>query len=146
VALKDFTLPAKLEALDIESHKIVKRFEKSEKHVLSAEIRQTVSTLLHLVIRAAKTQIEERRKKRPLLNTLELLWKIDVELEYMKLQVRKSYTLRLINESCYESWSRQILEVGGLLGGRLKTVREGVDAAQAHNKAKDQRQTSLFDN
>jgi hypothetical protein len=146
VALKDFTLLAKLEALDIETHKIVKRYEKSEKHVLSAEIRQTVATMLHLVIRAAKTQIEERRKKRPLLNTQELLWQTDVEIEYMKLQVRKSYALRLINESCYEAWSRQILEIGGLLGGWLKTVRESVDTAQAHYKGKDQRQTTLFDN
>jgi hypothetical protein len=145
VALKDFTLLAKLEALDVETHKIVKRFEKSERHVLSAEIRQTIAAMLHLVIRAAKMQIEERRKKRPLLQTLELLWKMDVELEYMKLQVRKSYTLRLINESCYEAWSRQILEVGGLLGGWLKTVREGVDAMQAHSKGSDPRQKTLFD-
>jgi hypothetical protein len=79
------------------------------------------------------------------LNTQELLWQTEVEIEYMKLQVRKSYALRLINESCYEAWSRQILEIGGLLGGWLKTVRESVDAAQAHNKGKDPRRT-LFDN
>jgi hypothetical protein len=142
VALNDFNLLAKLEALDVETHKIVKKFEKSERHVLSAEIRQTVASLLHLVIRAAKMQIEERRRKRPLVDTLLLLWQIDVELEYMKWQVRKSYTLRLINESCYEAWSRQTVEIGAILGSWLKTVREGVDAAQAR-KATDPRQGSL---
>lgn len=145
VALSDFILLAKLEALDVETHKIVKRFEKSEKHVLSAEIRITLSNLLHLVIRAAKTQMEERRKKRPPLQTQELLWQTDVELEYLKIQVRKSFTLRLINEGCYEAWSRQIAEVGGLLGGWLKKTRESVEAAQAHaQQGKQPKQGSLF--
>ncbi len=43
-----------------------------------------------------------------------------------------SRNLRLINEGCYEAWSRQILEVGGLLGGWLKKTRDNVEAAQAH--------------
>lgn len=138
MALSDFTLLAKLEALDIETHKIVKRFEKSEKHVLSAEIRTTLSNLLHLVIRAAKTQMEEKRKRRPPLQTQELLWQTDVELEYLKIQVRKSFALRLINEGCYEAWSRQISEVGGLLGGWIKKNRETVEAVQAHAQAAKQ--------
>lgn len=145
MSLKDFTLLAKLEALDVESHKIVKRFEKSEKHVLSAEIRHTLATLLHLVIRAAKTQMEERRKRRPLLQTMELLWQTDVELEYLKIQVRKSFALRLINEGCYEAWSRQIAEVGGLLGGWIKKVKESVDAAPAaQQKPREPKQGSLI--
>ena len=143
MALQDFTLLAKLEALDIETHKIVKRYEKSEKHVLSAEIRHTTAGLLRLVIRTAKTQMEERRRRRPLIKTLELLWQMDVELEYLKVQVRKSFALKLINEGCYEAWSRQILEVGGLLGGWLKRVRDGVEAAQAHSPKGASRQGSL---
>ena len=63
MSLQNFTLLAKLEALDLEGHKICKRFEKSEKHVLSAEIRHTNANLLRLVIRAAKTQLEERRTR-----------------------------------------------------------------------------------
>jgi len=143
MALKDFTLLAKLEALDIETHKIVKRFEKSEKHVLSAEIRHTVATLLRLVIRAAKTQLEERRKRRPLVKTLELLWQMDVELEYLKVQVRKSFTLQLISPGCYEAWSRQILEVGGILGGWLNSTRDNVERAQAYTPKGGPRQGSL---
>ena len=126
MSLKDFTLLARLEALDLEGHKIVKRFEKSEKHVLSAEIRHTNAELLHLIIRAAKTQLEERRTRKPLLGTRELLWKADVELEYLRLQVRKSFALRLINEKTYEDWSRMIRECGGLLGAWLKKVNEAV--------------------
>lgn len=124
MSLQNFTLLAKLEELDLQSHSIVKKFEKSEKHVLSAEIRHTNATLLHLVIRAAKTQLEERRMRHPLARTRELLWQADVELEYLKIQVRKSFALRLINEKVYEEWTRGILACGGLLGGWLKKVNE----------------------
>ena len=130
MSLKDFTLLAKLEALDLETHNIVKKFEKSERHVLSAAIRHTLETLLKLVIGAVKTQLEERRKKRPPVKTRELLWQADVELEYLKTQVRKSFTLRLINEKTYEIWSRQILEVGGLLGGWIKGVDGTIEKYQ----------------
>jgi len=130
VSLQNFTLLAKLEALDLEGHKICKRFEKSEKHVLSAEIRHTNANLLRLVIRAAKTQLEERRTRRPLLTTRELLWKTDVELEFLRLQVRKSFALRLINEKVYEDWSRLIHECGKLLGAWIKKVNESVDKTQ----------------
>ena len=128
--LKDFTLLAKLEALDLEAHKIVKKFEKSERHVLSADIRHTNATLLKLVIGAVKIQLEERRKKRPPIKTKDMLWQIDTELEYLKTQVRKSFALKLINEKTYESWSRQIQEVGGLLGGWIKGVDTTIEKMQ----------------
>ena len=135
MALKDFTLLAKLEELDLEGHKIVKRFEKSEKHVLSAEIRHTNAELLHLIIRAAKTQLEERRARKPLLGTRELLWRADVELEYLRLQVRKSFALRLINEKTYEDWSRLIRDCGALLGAWLKKVGDGLAKAPENRPA-----------
>lgn len=126
MALKDFTLLAKLEALDLESHKFCQKFNKAERHVLSAEIRHTNATLLRLILRAAKTQLEERRTRRPLLGTRELIWQADVELEYLRLQVRKALALKLIAPSAYESWSRMIHECGGLLGAWLKKVNEFV--------------------
>ena len=130
MSLKDFTLLAKLEALDLETHNICKKFEKSERHVLSAAIRHTLETLLKLVIGAVKTQLEERRKKRPPIKTREMLWQADVELEYLKTQVRKAFALRLVNEKTYEIWSRQILEVGGLLGGWIKAVDNTLEKMQ----------------
>ncbi|MFV0423738.1 four helix bundle protein [Oleidesulfovibrio sp.] len=144
MSLKDFTLLAKLEALDIETHKIVKRFEKSERHVLSAEIRHTVATLLHLVIKATKTQLEEKRKKRPPVTTREILWQTDVELEYLRVQVRKSFALRLINEGCYEVWSRQIAEVGQMLGAWIKRNGEDLERFQGQSQAKRAQQGSLI--
>lgn len=142
MSLQNFTLLAKLEALDLEGHKICKRFEKSEKHVLSAEIRRTNADILHMIIRAAKTQLEERRLRRPLIATRELLWRADVELEYLRLQVRKSFALRLVNEKAYEAWARMIHECGGLLGAWIKKVNESVDKAQG--RAQERGRASLL--
>ena len=64
--------------------------------------------------------------RKPLVQTRELLWQADVELEYLKLQVRKAFNLRMVNEAAYERWSRMILEVGGLLGGWLKKMYDAV--------------------
>lgn len=150
MALKDFVLLAKLEALDLESHKIVKKFEKSERHVLSADIRHTTATLLKQTIFAVKTQQDEGRKKRPPVETKRLLSGLDTELEYFKTQVRKAYALKLINEKTYEIWSRQIQECGGLLGGWIKGVDERIAKFQERNptaapkKANEPRQGSLI--
>ena len=125
--MDDFTLLAKLLDLDVETHKIVKRFEKSERHVLSADIRHTVADIEHKLIRAAKEQLEERRLRVAPERTKELLRRADVELEYMKLQIRKAYALRLINEDCYGGWSARVLEVGRMLGAWLKQVDVSIE-------------------
>lgn len=130
MALDDFALLAKLLDLDVETHKIVKKFERSEKHVLSADIRHTIAEIEHRVIRAAKEQLEERRLRTAPERTKELLRRADVELEYMKLQIRKAYALRLINEDCYGAWSARVLEVGRMLGAWLKQVDAAIDKAR----------------
>lgn len=131
--LKDFALLAKLEELDLESHKIVKLWEKSERHVLSADIRHLNGELLQLVIEAVKMQQEERKARRPLVETRKLLRRIDVKIEFYKIQVRKAFNLRLINERQYESWSRGIKEIGGLLGGWVKSVDNSLENRSAGN-------------
>lgn len=137
MALKDFTLLAKLEELDVMTHNIVKKFEKSERHVLSAEIRNTIADIEHAVIRATKKQLAERKRHVRPEKTLAVLCDADVELEYLKLQIRKAFALRLINEKCYGDWSRMVLEVGGLLGAWLKKldteVNTGTAGGGSHN-------------
>lgn len=131
MALKDFTLLAKLEELDVMTHNIVKKFEKSERHVLSAEIRNTIADIEHAVIRATKKQLAERKRHVRPEKTLAVLCDADVELEYLKLQIRKAFALRLINEKCYGDWSRMVLEVGGLLGAWLKKLDTEVNTGTA---------------
>ncbi len=131
MALKDFALLAKVEDLDVYSHKICQGFNKAERHVLSAEIRHTLAHILHLIIRATKEQLEERRLRRPLVQTKELLRQCDVELEYLKCQIRKAYALRLINESTYGAWAQRVIEVGAMLGAWIKKVEGGAPPPKA---------------
>ena len=130
MALDDFTLLAKLLELDVETHRICKKFEKSEKHVLSAEIRQTMALLEHAAIRAAKAHLDERKRKQYPATTLQILRDMDVELEYFKLQIRKAYALRQVSEGGYTRWSAQALEVGRIFGAWLKQL-EGRKPAPA---------------
>lgn len=122
MALDDFALLVKLLDLDVETHRICKKFEKSEKHVLSAEIRQTVALLEHSAIRAAKVQLEERRHRQFPATTLKILRDMDVELEYFKLQLRKAYALRQVSEGGFARWADQALEVGRMLGAWIKQL------------------------
>ncbi len=50
MALQDFTLLAKLEDFDIFTHKVCQKFQKSERHVLSASIRDNIQQITFLVI------------------------------------------------------------------------------------------------
>lgn len=130
----DFKLLGALEDLDVLTHRLCGNFPKAERHVLSQEIRQTVSRMMHLVIRAVKEQSEEARLHRPPEKTLALVRECDVEIEYMKFQIRKAYTLNLVAGSAYEEWSRAILSVGGLNGGWIKTIRSNVEKLRTGRK------------
>ncbi len=141
MALQDFTLLAKLEDFDVETHKIVQKFQKAERHVLSASIRGNVEQIIFLVIMGAKEQLEERRKKRPPVKTLEILKSTDIRLEYLKMQIRKAYKLRQIDEKTYEMWAGMARELGGLLGGWLKKVEPYADSTKGNQ---NQQQPSLL--
>ena len=134
MALQDFTLLAKLEDFDLYTHNVCQKFQKSERHVLSASIRGNVEEIVCLVIEAAKVQLEERRKKRPPAKTLELL-------EYLKMQIRKAYKLKQTDEKTYETWAGLARELGGLLGGWIKKVEPYADVSAT---SRTQKQNSLF--
>ena len=123
MSLNDLQLLDKLANLDIKSHNIVKNFNKSERHVLSAEIRQTLSTIHHLVIRAVKVQLKEKRRAAAPGSTLKLLEDADVEIEYLKHQIRKANALGQVDDQRYGEWVRDVRVVGGLCGGWIKSLQ-----------------------
>lgn len=141
MALQDFTLLAKLEDFDVYTHHVCQKFQKSERHVLSASIRDNVEGIICLVIEAAKTQLEERRTKRPPAKTLELLKRTDIRLEYLKMQIRKAYKLKQTDEKTYEAWAGMARELGGLLGGWIKKVEPYANVPTGN---RTQKQNSFF--
>ena len=82
-------------------HIALRQFPKSEKHVLAAEIRTSMLTLLRLVITAAK-----RYHKKTTLTDL------DVELAVLQNQIRLAKDLTYLPINKYQHWSGLNLEIG----------------------------------
>ncbi len=98
-------------------HIALRQFPKSEKHVLAAEIRTSMLTLLRLVITAAK-----RYHKKTTLTDL------DVELAVLQNQIRLAKDLTYLPINKYQHWSGLNLEIGRMIGGcdaACLTFREG---------------------
>lgn len=91
----------------------LRQFPKSEKHTLAAEIRQCMYQLMRLVITTnrryhKKTTISE----------------VDVELDVLRSLVRASHQLGFLPIRKYQLWSEHLYEIGRMVGGWLKWVKE----------------------
>lgn len=113
MSLDDLTILTKLEELDVYSHGALINFPKYEKFVLCAEIRQTHSTIMKLTVRAAK-----RYHKKTTLQDL------DIEIEYLRSQIRKAHTMKYINTRKYGIWIKHINEIGKMAGGWIKSSKQ----------------------
>ena len=111
MAMEDLKILAKVEELNTYTHQALIQFPKYEKFVLCAEIRQTVSNIIHAVIRSAK----KYHKKTTLQDT-------DIEIEYLRSLIRKSFALQYINIHRYEVWMSHVNEIGKMLGGWIKAA------------------------
>ena len=112
MAIEGLKLLTKIEEVEHYSHIAMQQFPKSEKYALALQIRETLSEIVHITIRCAK-----RYYKKTTLQDL------DIEIEYLRTLIRKSYALKYINCHKYEVWSFQINEIGKITGGWLKTVK-----------------------
>lgn len=90
---------------------IVDRFPKHEKFALSTQLKNDVLELARLVIRANKA-----RNKRP------MLYDLDVKLEELRMLVRFAHDRKYLSGKSYEHTSRQLAEIGRLLGGWIKRM------------------------
>ena len=87
----------------------VRQFPKSEKFCLAAEIKSQAIKIIRLIIAANKSRSKFVK-----------LYEIDVELEILKLQTRMAMDLKFLPFNKYEILSRQLVEVGKMLGGWIK--------------------------
>ena len=88
----------------------IRQFPKFERHVLGAEIRETVWTFLRAIIICNK-----RYHKKTTLTDL------DAELDVLRAQVRTAFALRYIDQKKYEHWARLNDELGRMIGGWIKS-------------------------
>jgi four helix bundle protein len=92
-------------------YQVIKQFPKHEKHVLGAEIRRSMLNMQRLIITAMK-----RYHKKTTLTDL------DVELAVLKRMIRLAKDLRYIDISRYQRWIVQIVEIGKMTGGWIKSI------------------------
>jgi hypothetical protein len=114
MAVEDLKIRLKIEAMALYAYTALRQFPKSERHVLSQEIRQTIWTLLRLVIVCNK-----RYHKKTTLQDL------DAELDLLRSQVRLAKDLQYLPFRKYEIWSRHLDEIGRMIGGWIKSAKMG---------------------
>lgn len=93
-------------------YQALKQFPKHEKHVLGAEIRLSMLQLQRLIVTAFK-----RYHKKTTLTDL------DIELAILKRRVRLAKDLRYLDLKKYQIWIEQLVEIGKMIGGWIKSVR-----------------------
>lgn len=89
------------------------QFPKSEKHVLSAEIRNSMYKVLELIIVTNKKYYKKTT-----------LQELDVEVEKLRLLIRLSKDLKFLPAKKYEVWSRFLVEIGRMIGGWIKSSKK----------------------
>ena len=94
------------------------QFPRAERYALATEIKQSMYKIMRLIIQANK-----QRNKRQLQN------EIDVELDVLRMFIRLAAEKQTKNQPAYlplrkyEIWSKQLNEIGKMLGGWIKATK-----------------------
>jgi len=107
----DLLIRQKCEAMIAYGHTAIRQFPKMERHVLGAEIRITMWSLLRLIVVCNK-----RYHKKTTLQEL------DAELDLLRSQVRMAKTMGYLAFKKYEIWARLNDEIGRMVGGWVKAI------------------------
>lgn len=105
-------LGRKCEDMIAQAYVTLRQFPKFERHVLGAEIRQSLWQLLRLV-----TICGRRYHKK---TTLEQL---AVEIDMLRSYVRTAMKLKYLSFDKYERWQRQADEIGRMIGSWINKLR-----------------------
>lgn len=91
----------------------LRQFPKSEKHTLAADIKRSMFRLLALIVAANKRYYKKT-----------MMQEIDVELDVLRSYVRLAMRLGFLATKKYEAWAAQLTEIGRMLGGWMKSVKQ----------------------
>ena len=112
--ITDLLIRQKCEAMIEYGYVALRQFPKFEQHVLSAEIRRCLWSLMRLIVVCNK----KYHKK----TTLQ---ELDAEMELLRSQVRMAKSLGYLDFKKYEHWSRLNDEIGRMIGGWIKSMGPG---------------------
>ncbi|WP_337998930.1 diversity-generating retroelement protein Avd [Desulforamulus reducens] len=103
----------KVEDMIVYGYTALRQFPKSEKHTLAADIKQSMYRLLSLVITTNKKYYKKTTMQ-----------ELDVELDFLRSLVRLSMQLKFLPFKKYELWAGMLNEIGRMIGGWLKSIRQ----------------------
>ena len=89
-------------------------FPKAKRYTLGQKIDQTSLDIVELTITAGYLPREQK---------LPLLQKISTKLDLLKILLRLSWETKCLNNNKYLTLTSQLIEIGRMLGGWIKTVR-----------------------
>lgn len=93
-------------------HNALKCLPKSEKFVLSADIKNTFFEMLKLFLIANKLQYKKKT-----------LYDADIKLDLLRFMIKTAYDLKFLPPKKFEILSRMLSEIGRLLGGWIKSSK-----------------------
>ncbi len=92
-------------------YKALQQYPKSEKFALVTDMKKSMNILLKRCIEAQKKYYKKTT-----------LQDMDVEIAVLRAYIRLSFQLGFLPLKKYEVWSGQVVEIGKMLGGWLKSV------------------------
>ena len=109
----EFKTLEKLSDMIENAYPVLAQFPRSEKFVLAADIK-------HIMLDALKLCVEVGKKK----SKKTALFNLDVQIETLKRFIRLSFHLKYLSPHHYEVWSRQVKEIGRMVGGMIITENQ----------------------
>lgn len=94
---------------------ITKKYPKSERHDLVADIKKATYDGLECILYSYKSYDVKHK--------LHYLNQLDVKLKFLKVLIRVSYKSKYINGRNYGAWSKKIANISNLMGGWMKSCR-----------------------
>lgn len=93
---------------------ILNTFPKSQRMVLSQQISNSALDCLRLIVKARNARLTRRKAS--------LLFELNVELEVLRKLLTVAYDIGFLTSKRTENGMKQLLELGKMTGGWLKTV------------------------
>lgn len=119
--MEDFKILQKAYDMILYGLVCLKQFPKSERYGLAEDIRQTMYSLLRLIITANKKYFKQTT-----------LQDLDTELEKLRVLIRIAADPKFVSERTapclprnkYENWSKMLSELGKMIGGWIKSTKK----------------------
>lgn len=106
-------LLAKIEELDAYTHTVLQQYPKLERHLLCHDIRRSMADIQRHAVVAWK-----RYHKKTTLQEM------DIEVEVLRIWLRKSVHLKYITPHRYQVWATHVNEIGRMVGGWIKATNQ----------------------